>query len=283
MLPARLTRSPRALVLAGAALIVLAAAAILWLQGDAADRKADEVAYLRIDAHGHVLGTVVLEAAVGERSPADARREVKAIAAEMDQRIEQDVAVRSEAAAEELDHALHEYLDRVERSLVTMERGGSRKERAGVTDDLYNSFSKLDRHLEEIQLLRQAQSGRAASRARVLSIVTLALVLAVLVGLTRRYQREISDRKQAALADSEARFRALIDDNSDLVLSVDRHGVTVDASRACQHVLGVSGEEVVGRPLAAFVHPDDFVLLAAASAAAERPTIDWRMRHGNGY
>ncbi len=62
---------------------------------------------------------------------------------------------------------------------------------------------------------------------------------------------------QSALQAGEARFRALVENSSDALLLVDAgNRVTYMAPSASRH-LGWSPDQMVGRPLTDFIHPQD--------------------------
>jgi PAS domain S-box-containing protein len=65
------------------------------------------------------------------------------------------------------------------------------------------------------------------------------------------------ERTAAALRDSEARFRALTEGGTDVVLVLDPFGRVNYASRSATDLLGWSTEELAGRQLAARIHADD--------------------------
>ena len=70
--------------------------------------------------------------------------------------------------------------------------------------------------------------------------------------------RDISTRKQAerALRESEARYRDLFDNASDLVCATDPHGAFVYVNRAWQEAIGLSQAELGQRRFMDVVHPD---------------------------
>lgn len=90
--------------------------------------------------------------------------------------------------------------------------------------------------------------------------------------------RDVTDRFHASqvLAESEARYRLLADNSSDVVAHVrDDHYVWVSTS--VEGMLGWRPEELLGQPSAEYVHPDDLprvisgrVLLQAGRAARRR-------------
>ncbi|HEU0130693.1 MAG TPA: EAL domain-containing protein [Mycobacteriales bacterium] len=92
---------------------------------------------------------------------------------------------------------------------------------------------------------------------------------------------EIARRKH------ERRFRALVENGSDLVTLVDGAGSVTFASPACEHLLGVTDEELLGKHPFDRIHPDDRFLAGSlldvvwASAGAREP-IESRFRHADG-
>jgi two-component system, cell cycle sensor histidine kinase and response regulator CckA len=74
------------------------------------------------------------------------------------------------------------------------------------------------------------------------------------------------------LARSEERFRALVENASDLVALVDAEGVCEFQSPSSRATLGYQPDEMVGRRLFDFVHPDDL----ERSLAAFRELIEGR-------
>ena len=72
-------------------------------------------------------------------------------------------------------------------------------------------------------------------------------------------QRNISHRKEAeaALQQSEERFRALIEKSSDVIGVVSAEGINLYKSPSVKRVMGYDPAELVGRPTAELIHPDD--------------------------
>ncbi|HSG40269.1 MAG TPA: PAS domain S-box protein, partial [Thermoanaerobaculia bacterium] len=111
-------------------------------------------------------------------------------------------------------------------------------------------------------------------------------------GEVLRYEvalEDITDRRRAeeALRASEERFRALVQNASDLISILDTEGVIRYESPSHQRVLGLEAEEHVGRGMLELVHPEDrHVLEEALHRVAERPgeiaTAEYRLRHRDG-
>jgi PAS domain S-box-containing protein len=106
--------------------------------------------------------------------------------------------------------------------------------------------------------------------------------------ITTRMQAEAErERAEAALAASEQRFRALIDNCADAVALFDRHGVVQYVSPAAKRLLGYDLDAYANENAFAFIHPDD--IQSAADQLAQlvrqplsRFTAELRARHADG-
>ena len=90
-----------------------------------------------------------------------------------------------------------------------------------------------------------------------------------------------------ALAASEARFRSLIGNATDIITILAADGTILYESPAIERILGYGRDELVGQHALTLVHPDD---RGATQAAYERvlgdptfvPTIEFRFQHRDG-
>ena len=108
------------------------------------------------------------------------------------------------------------------------------------------------------------------------------LVLARLAGMVRlqEIQTETTVRRRY-----EQRLAALVQHASDVVTLVDAVGRITYASPSAERVLGIATADLVGRPWAELVHPDDAAAaqrLLAGLAPGESAGADHRLRHGAG-
>jgi len=91
---------------------------------------------------------------------------------------------------------------------------------------------------------------------------------------------------QLALAESEAQFRLLAENSSDMISRHDTQGMFIYVSPACRSILGYEPEELTGTFLAALIHPEDanelMELLANQSWDDITATIPYRARQKNG-
>jgi PAS domain S-box-containing protein len=91
--------------------------------------------------------------------------------------------------------------------------------------------------------------------------------------------RDITERKQAeqTIRQSETGLRLLTDYMLDMVTRADRRGTIQYVSSSNENVLGYKPEELLGRHIFEFVHPDDLSRTIAAFRAGMRTPTEGRM------
>jgi len=118
-----------------------------------------------------------------------------------------------------------------------------------------------------------------------------AIVAGIVLATIRVYRQIIGARHRAQLlaerAAQEARFCALVQRSSDVVIVVDAHGVTRYVSPAVTPVLGWPPEWALGKAMADLVHLDDAGAARALIADAGKrrdvtPSAVLRIRHAAG-
>ncbi|HEX4052726.1 MAG TPA: EAL domain-containing protein [Tepidisphaeraceae bacterium] len=93
-------------------------------------------------------------------------------------------------------------------------------------------------------------------------------------------------QKALTLQESEERFRVLAENSSDAISRHDPNGIYLYASPASRAILGYAPDQLQGRALAEFVHPEDRPALDAcyrtSRASGETGTIEFRFLRSDG-
>jgi len=101
-----------------------------------------------------------------------------------------------------------------------------------------------------------------------------------------RTQRELVEH-ELALAESEAKYRRLIENSHDLIYTLSPEGMFTFVSRSWTAMLGHAVDEVIGKPFAPFVHPDDLpacsaLLREVVETGRRAQNVEYRVRHLDG-
>ncbi|HEV7301120.1 MAG TPA: EAL domain-containing protein [Tepidisphaeraceae bacterium] len=96
-------------------------------------------------------------------------------------------------------------------------------------------------------------------------------------------------QKATVLEESEARFRVLAENSSDVISRHDADGTYLYVSPACEAVLGYAPDEMIGRRVYEYVHVDDVYAVAtchtdppSSANGTRRPTATFRFRRKDG-
>jgi diguanylate cyclase (GGDEF)-like protein/PAS domain S-box-containing protein len=118
-------------------------------------------------------------------------------------------------------------------------------------------------------------------------IVGGAVVLFLLMTARVAIMIKERERTERALRESEERFRALIQNSSDILMLLDVDGTIRYESPSIERILGYRPEELVGKNAFDYVHPEDLreVLEAFVEGLANselQPSAEYRFRHKDG-
>src|SRR5512146_1838248 len=167
---------------------------------------------------------------------------------------------------------------------ATLRRGGDKVELVGKTlfDAVRWSFVKL---IEAEEVVYNAQRRRQQS-TRAFADVAIVLELVVLLAVLVRVRRRIVAQANA-LADQQARARAVIEHAPDVLLLVDGDGTVRYHSTSAEERMGRAPAEVAGANFMDGVHAEDRDALERAfaemSADRGRPrSFVCRVRHAEG-
>jgi PAS domain S-box-containing protein len=112
---------------------------------------------------------------------------------------------------------------------------------------------------------------------------------AELAEINAALEEEIAERQRvdAALRESEAHFRLLIENSSDIATILDANGINQYQSPSIERVLGYKPEELVGTSALSRIHPDDVeaarhTLSSIFANPGQTHTVEFRYLHRNG-
>ncbi len=121
-----------------------------------------------------------------------------------------------------------------------------------------------------------AVSSQSVTSPAFIAALAIALVVLALIRRMALIRGEVAE-----LVQSEARFRALVQQSTDVTLIIDREGTIRFASPAVVSLFGRTPSDMEQCSLASLVHPDDAASLSRflrAAAAGENSIAEWRVR-----
>jgi diguanylate cyclase (GGDEF)-like protein/PAS domain S-box-containing protein len=129
----------------------------------------------------------------------------------------------------------------------------------------------------------------SGSRSVLILLIVVRQVLTLLEnrGLTRHLESRVAERT-AELSASEQRFRALVQQSSDVVTVVDARGLVLYQSESVQRVFGYPAAVLAGRNIHTVFRPAAAARLAAAMRAVgaspnDTVTVELSVRHADGH
>ena len=134
-----------------------------------------------------------------------------------------------------------------------------------------------------------AQDVGLRARNELLAAATLAAAATLILFLRLKRQEHIDQlevTERNALRESEERFRALIEQSSDIILITDPSGQIKYASPSVRTVLALQVYRLVGTNMIEWVHPDDVATIMSAEPESweygQNPMVEIRLQRADG-
>ena len=109
--------------------------------------------------------------------------------------------------------------------------------------------------------------------------------ITALLGVVREVTNEVLAERR--LKESEAAYRLMTEEATDMITRHDSEGVSTFVSPAIRHILGYEPSDVVGRRPSEFAHPEDSdsasLAIEEARTSGATVTYEHRKRHKNGH
>jgi PAS domain S-box-containing protein len=106
-----------------------------------------------------------------------------------------------------------------------------------------------------------------------------------LLGVVREVTTEVEAQRR--LQASEATYRLILEEATDMITRLEPDGTTTLVSPAARQILGYEPEEILGQKSIDFAHPDDLPSIIAATREAQAngsmATFEHRRRHRDGH
>ncbi|MCC5650198.1 PAS domain S-box protein [Nostoc sp. XA013] len=99
--------------------------------------------------------------------------------------------------------------------------------------------------------------------------------------------RDTSDKVQAALIESDTKFRTIIENANNIIFALTLEGIFSYVSPNWTEIFGHEIAEVEGKSFVPFIHPDDVPICAdyfqkIATTTEKQDAIEYRIKHKNG-
>jgi diguanylate cyclase (GGDEF)-like protein/PAS domain S-box-containing protein len=197
------------------------------------------------------------------------------------------------AHTEPLHEALHRYDSSLDAQVLLLtghhfdESFGYQRSRV---DHAYMNLTEELRE-QEVHLLAETEAAGRLADFGTLGILGFALILLAFLQFDRaRRSAAIVETQRRVLAESEARFRSLVQNSADVICIIDERSRALYASPAVTEVFGLVAEEVLGTDLLDLVHPDergmveDALADLARGASGASAKLECRVaHHGGGF
>ncbi|MHB8645980.1 MAG: response regulator [Thermomicrobiales bacterium] len=155
--------------------------------------------------------------------------------------------------------------------------------RTAIRDD-----DAAHRVIESAQFARLTRTAQRIAVGTPTILVLCLILLALFATVLYQYQRRIGGQEVArqVLAESERRFRALIEKSAETIILIDGEGEITYASPSSERVLGYPAATLIGQQANALIHPDDRAATSERQgemigAPGSSATLEYRLDQSN--
>ncbi|HEX4682235.1 MAG TPA: PAS domain S-box protein [Gemmatimonadaceae bacterium] len=224
------------------------------------------------------------------------RKEIQNSLAQSEERYRLLVETASDGIYRIDPHGIFTYANPVASRLL-----GFNAQESGIVGRMYLDFVRRDYHAQGIELYRKQVTERIPVtywEFPAIAVDGRELWIGQNVHIEQRdgsvrslfaVARDITERKNAELAlrESEERYRFLAENATDMLARTSPNGVILYTSPVCVKLLGYPANELAGRSVFEFCHPDDLGIVRAASARLLGhngiETFTYRVRRRDGH
>jgi diguanylate cyclase (GGDEF)-like protein/PAS domain S-box-containing protein len=281
-----------ALITVGA--LTLAALVIATLIAYADRQRQAEILVVRLNAQAEHLSAVNAEATIEGQLSQPLAQELAAITAELDELIVSidDLNLPDSGGLLPTKRAVEHYAEAVHAELTLLDHHDAPGAAALREAETSPADREMDLVLEEALDSLAAGADHASILAAVGSILVVVLAGGFQLLLLRRFGKLTMSVSRAAgerdaLARSELRFRALVQNGTELIAILQADGMVTYCSPTVEQLLQTKAAEVEGSNLARLVHPEDQsafteLLTRATTEGSQTAQVAFRLRQGNG-
>jgi diguanylate cyclase (GGDEF)-like protein/PAS domain S-box-containing protein len=274
-----------------AALLALGMAySIIMLRRQADDLRGVEVIAARVTRESSELNSLAWRA-LASPDPDLVAEQIPAVSEQRRINMDQVRAQEETQGVASLQAAVNEHEAVIDELVALFAAGRTDEGRALAQSQLAVRFDDLQSASREVQRRLRERARKAYNTADMESIVMMILGAALAVMLFRKFDwAKRSGELKAAQerAQSEARFRSLVQNSSDVITVIDADTTIKYQSPSIERMLGFAPKHLVGTELVDLIHPDDLERVTKFhDDFMKRPhgtsaRIGYRLRHADG-